>query len=99
MEQLHALGVKDDDPTTPDRSASLVWGCLNLLAAAVAWPGLLALYRLFFSPLAAIPGPRLAAATAWYEFYWDCPRKGHYMFKIEQMHREYGISFLLLLPA
>jgi hypothetical protein len=92
MEQLHAQQPLDVKDPIPDGSASLVWGCLSLLAAAVAWLGLLALYRLFFSPLAAIPGPRLAAATAWYEFYWDCPRKGHYMFKIEQMHREYGIS-------
>ncbi|CRG85278.1 Trichodiene oxygenase [Talaromyces islandicus] len=79
-----------EQPTSGGSASLAFWGCLSLLAAAVAWPCVLALYHLFFSPLAAVPGPRLAAATAWYEFYWDCPRKGHYMFKIEQMHREYG---------
>ena len=51
----------------------------------------LVLRRLVLSPLAGVPGPKIAALTAWYEFYWDCPRKGHYMFKIEEMHRQYGL--------
>ncbi|EED23911.1 cytochrome P450, putative [Talaromyces stipitatus ATCC 10500] len=50
----------------------------------------LAIYRLFFSPLAGIPGPKIAAITAWYEFYWDCVQQGHYLFKIGQMHQKYG---------
>lgn len=52
----------------------------------------LAIYRLCFSPLAlaGVPGPKIAAITAWYEFYWDCVQQGRYLFKIEQMHQKYG---------
>ncbi|KAK3934316.1 cytochrome p450 [Diplogelasinospora grovesii] len=47
-------------------------------------------YRLYFSPLAKFPGPRIAAATSWYEFYYDYWLNGQYIFQIEQMHKKYG---------
>lgn len=50
------------------------------------------IYRLCFHPLAKFPGPRLAAATLWYEFYFDCILYGQYTFKIGQMHEKYGLS-------
>lgn len=46
--------------------------------------------RLFFSPLAKFPGSRLAAATSWYEFYFDWWLQGKYVFEIEKMHKKYG---------
>ena len=52
----------------------------------------LSTYRLFLSPLAKVPGPWVAAATGWYEFYWDCLMQGQYVFKIEEMHEKYGLS-------
>ncbi|KAE8153110.1 cytochrome P450 [Aspergillus avenaceus] len=48
------------------------------------------IYRLFFHPLHKIPGPKLAAVTHLYEFYYDVVRGGRYMFKIEKMHEDYG---------
>jgi len=49
-------------------------------------------YRLYFSPLSKFPGPKLAAATLWYEFYYDVIRKGRYTFKIMELHGKYGKS-------
>ena len=50
------------------------------------------IYRLYFHPLAKFPGPRLAAATLWYEFYYDCILFGQYTFRIKEMHDQYGKS-------
>ena len=49
-----------------------------------------ALYRLCYSPLAHFPGPKIAAATGWYEFYFDVIKRGQYVFEIERMHQKYG---------
>ncbi|KAK0701924.1 cytochrome P450 [Lasiosphaeria miniovina] len=50
----------------------------------------LAVYNLFLSPLAKFPGSKLAAATSWYEFYYDYWLDGQYIFEIERMHKKYG---------
>src|ERR1700761_6770824 len=58
----------------------------------VAYISSLVIYRLYLSPLARFPGPRLAAATAWYEFYHDAIRHGKYTFEIKRMHEQYGMD-------
>ena len=52
----------------------------------------LGLYRLYLDPLAKFPGPKLAALTLWYEFYYDVVQRGKYTFEIEKMHEAYGWS-------
>lgn len=52
-----------------------------------------AVQRLFFHPLSKVPGPWYAAISTVYEFWWDCPKNGKYMFKIEEMHKTYGMPF------
>lgn len=47
-------------------------------------------YRMYFDPLSKIPGPKLAAASLWYEFYYDVYKKGRYTWKIWEMHNKYG---------
>ena len=50
----------------------------------------LSLYRLFFSPLAGFPGPKLAALTQWYEFYWNVVKQGQFTFHLQDLHDKYG---------
>ncbi|KAJ0159022.1 Trichodiene oxygenase [Colletotrichum tanaceti] len=64
--------------------AGLLFGLWLLYAAQ------LGVRRLYFSPISHIPGPRLAALTQYYEFYYDIVLRGQYTFKIIEMHREYG---------
>ncbi|KAK5228687.1 hypothetical protein LTR72_002572 [Exophiala xenobiotica] len=49
-----------------------------------------AVYRLYFHPLAKFPGPKLAALTGWYEFYHDIIRKGRFIWKLQELHDNYG---------
>lgn len=49
-----------------------------------------AIHRLYLSPIAKFPGPKLAALTLWYEFYHDVVRGGQYGFKIAELHDQYG---------
>ncbi|KAH9205912.1 cytochrome P450 [Leptodontidium sp. 2 PMI_412] len=48
------------------------------------------IYSVYFGPLSKFPGPKLAAATLCYEFYYDVVLKGQYTFKIKDLHKEYG---------
>ncbi|KAI2628686.1 putative cytochrome P450 [Hypoxylon sp. NC1633] len=59
-------------------------------AALILYFVVLVLYRLFLHPIAAFPGPKLAAATVWYEFFYDGIKRGQYTFKIQEMHEKYG---------
>ena len=53
------------------------------------------IYRMFFDSLSHIPGPKLAAASLWYEFYYDVVLKGQYTFEIGRMHEKYGMQCLI----
>jgi hypothetical protein len=63
---------------------------LALAALWFLWFGATVIYRLFLSPIANIPGPKLAALTGWYETYFDCIKQGRFWVEIEQMHKNYG---------
>ncbi|KAF6224986.1 hypothetical protein HO133_010181 [Letharia lupina] len=65
----------------------------NLLLALLTFSAYcisLAVYRLYLSPLARFPGPKLAALTLWYEFYYDVIKRGRYTWKIAELHERHG---------
>ncbi|KAI3323770.1 hypothetical protein HD806DRAFT_522336 [Xylariaceae sp. AK1471] len=65
----------------------------TLYVAVIAWAAYLAglaVYRLVFSPLAKIPGPKIAAFTYFYEIYYDVLLEGQYFRQIAKMHETYG---------
>lgn len=51
----------------------------------------IAIYRVFLSPLAKFPGPKLAALSSWYEFYHDVVQPGKFTTHIQDLHRIYGM--------
>lgn len=55
-----------------------------IYVTAVVW------YRLQLHPLSHIPGPKLAAMTWLYEIYHDMILPGQYVFKIQELHKQYG---------
>ena len=66
-----------------------------LVAGLLYFVGL-PIYRLYWSPIAKFPGPKLAAVTYLYELYYDIVKRGKYTFKIRDLHDEYGQSLTML---
>ncbi|KAL2849261.1 cytochrome P450 [Aspergillus pseudoustus] len=65
-----------------------IW--LVLLGLVITYCFCIGIKRLLFSPIAHFPGPKLAAVTFWYEFYYDVVQRGQYFREIEKMHQRYG---------
>ncbi|OWP04675.1 Cytochrome P450 family protein [Marssonina coronariae] len=77
------LGQDHPDALRAKLAVALLCG---LVVSAVS----IAMGRLYLSPLAAFPGPRLAALSNWYEFYYDVVLQGQFTWKIQQLHKQYG---------
>lgn len=75
---------------------SLIITALVIIAGYLIY---LVVARLLLSPLARFPGPKLAALSNWYEFYYDVLQQGHFTTHIQKLHDEYGmpaVSFVFL---
>ncbi|KAJ4161647.1 uncharacterized protein LMH87_007674 [Akanthomyces muscarius] len=72
--------------SSPDWELS-IWTSIAFFAAYAVY---LSVYRLWYSPIAHLPGPKLAALTQYYEFYHDTIRGSQYILSIEEMHKKYG---------
>lgn len=49
------------------------------------------IYRLYFHPLAKVPGPTLAAITWLYQTYYSFIGGSRFYLRIERLHRIYGM--------
>lgn len=68
---------------------------LGLFVAVLVLNGvylaIIAVLRLFVSPLAGIPGPKPAALTYRYQSYYEFfPHRGQFLFKCDELHKKYG---------
>jgi hypothetical protein len=68
----------------------LIYGVLSMSVFLLLWTVATVIRRIYFSPLSVFPGPKLAAATLWYEFYFNIIKGGTFMWEIERMHKKYG---------
>lgn len=71
---------------------SAVRSTTGVVALLLVYAASRAIFRLYFHPLAKVPGPRLAALSYWYETYYDVFKSpgGQYWHKLEELHKEYG---------
>jgi cytochrome P450 len=67
---------------------------LSILQAAmligITYCVVLVIRRLYFNPISHFPGPKLAIATFWYQFYYDVLLGGQYVWKVRDLHEKYG---------
>ena len=86
---LHALQEKQSD--VPLWHTILV-AALGIYIIYIAG---LSSYRLYLSPLARVPGPKLAALTGWYEAYFQLFKGdgGMFFFEVHEWHMKYGKLF------
>lgn len=72
-------------------SLGITHSILSLVGAWLLYQLIKALYNLSpLHPLSHIPGPKLAASTYLYEFYYDVIKFGCYTKEIRAMHSKYG---------
>jgi hypothetical protein len=76
--------------------ATIVAAVLTFFALYLAG---LAVYRLYLSPIAKFPGPKLAALSRWYEFYYDVVLRGQFSNHITELHKIYGKERMRLASA
>ena len=81
--QLKALAMM------PSSGGSLWDAAGGMVALIFLCRSLVIIYRLFLSPLAKFPGPKLAAATSWYEAFFDL-RSQNFPDVLSDLHDQYG---------
>ena len=72
------------------QSLSLFQAAIGAILIGLTYTLTLAIRRIYFSPISHFPGPKLAIATFWYQFYYDVLLSGQYIWKVRDLHKKYG---------
>lgn len=68
----------------------VTWLLTGLIACAIVSNSIWAvIYRLFFHPLADVPGPLLARAFFFYSFWYNL-HGGRFYLQLQKLHEQYG---------
>ena len=65
--------------------------CAFIVCSSFLYIGALFLYRVFWHPLAAFPGPKIAAVSDLYGIYHDLYRSGQLCTQMPKLHDIYGM--------
>lgn len=65
-------------------------GWRTIAAGLLVYWTLLGTYRLWIHPIAAVPGPRWAAITYAWQWYWDIWKDGCLVKQLPALHEKYG---------
>nr|AET79203.1 elymoclavine monooxygenase [Claviceps paspali] len=79
-------------------TASWSWVLGTACVAAVLPFVAAAVYNVWFHPLRTVPGPRLAAVTDFYAFYWNYIRGEGYSKQFDSLHRRYDSPVIRIGP-
>lgn len=83
-------GLRFQSLSSSVKNFTSVQAILGLAVVYFAVQFFLVIYRLVFHPLARFPGPKLAAASYWYEYYYDVSKQGRFIWQIMELHKQYG---------
>jgi len=70
--------------------------CLLALVAAISLAVQRVIYRLWFHPLAAFPGPKAAAATTQWKAYLEVVLNKSFYHVLQELHAKYGTIWFTL---
>lgn len=62
----------------------------SLMTLACSWLAIVVFYRLYLHPLSKFPGPKFAAVSSLYHFYYDVVAGGEMLSNLAELHKVYG---------
>ena len=74
----------------------MAWTYIIFGTVLPIWLASVAVYNIYFHPLANVPGPALAAITSLYKTYYNATNGCKFYLQIQRLHQEFGTLTPLL---